>query len=437
MKDVLRRFGLHDIPTYSRGTHQIDKVFCSENITESIKTVEMLGYDTSIASDHQPIKLTLTLRAKSEDNMMDSQRFLFSNNAKSVTKYIQIKHKMLITQNIYKRIEIADKHPEKHKDISRELQEIDQILTEISKKSEKKVRKMLDNGWNTEIPRLKAKLTQVNRKIRHLLRNKFNHQVEIQSTIQEKKQLVKQFRIMQGQGYKIRHEEMEAKIVTLEQENPKNQPKIGRLKHLLHVEKIKLAYRKIKKNLNQSKNQEITKIQELEPNGTIVEHKQLEEIGKAVARYNIQHYNQAKNTPLAQYPEQIQLHKNLPSDKHQHMEDMITEFLTQIEAQASETLSGVIDPESWRRRMMKWREDTSTSPSGLHLGHYKAVYKPHVWTYELESEEKKELDEKQQKISTLQIQLLNLALKNKVIFTQWLVINSILLFKDKTNHFLH
>ena len=97
--------------------------------------------------------------------MIDSHRYLCSNNAKSVTKYINIKHKMLTTLNIFKRLEIAEKHPEKHKDISRELQEIDQIITKISMKAEKKVRKMIDNGWNTEIPRLKEKLTQVNRKI--------------------------------------------------------------------------------------------------------------------------------------------------------------------------------------------------------------------------------------------------------------------------------
>ena len=119
------------------------------------------------------------------------------------------------------------------------------------------------------------------------------------------------------------------------------------------------------------------------------------------------------------------------------MEEMITEFLAQIETQASKTLSEDIDPEVCKKRMMKWQEDTSTSPSGLHLGHYKAVYKPHAWTYELESEERKELDEKQLKISKLQLQLLNLALKNKVIFVRWLVIHSILLFKDKTNFFLH
>jgi hypothetical protein len=47
------------------------------------------------------------------------------------------------------------------------------------------------------------------------------------------------------------------------------------------------------------------------------------------------------------------------------------------------------------------------------------------------------MDVRQKKIKEFQLHLLTLIIENKVTLSQWKVLHSILLFKDKTNTFIH
>jgi porphobilinogen deaminase len=125
----------------------------------------------------------------------------------SVTKYINAKYKMMKARNMFKRIEQIQKSTS----IKEELDQIDQIITEINLKAEKKIRKIKDNGCITTIPKLNLKLIQWNRRIRQLPKNKQGQETEIKETIKEKKSAIKQFRQYNQQSYKIRHEEREEK----------------------------------------------------------------------------------------------------------------------------------------------------------------------------------------------------------------------------------
>jgi hypothetical protein len=71
----------------------------------------------------------------------------------------------------------------------------------------------------------------------------------------------------------------------------------------------------------------------------------------------------------------------------------------------------------------KWKEDTTTSQSGVHLGHYKAPYKPHNYTHEENAEQKSKMNARQTKFKELQINLLNLIIKNQVTLPRWKVVH--------------
>jgi hypothetical protein len=58
MKELLRKFGKHDISTSIRGRNQIDKIFCTKNLLEEITNAELLGFETPVSSDHQLIEIT-------------------------------------------------------------------------------------------------------------------------------------------------------------------------------------------------------------------------------------------------------------------------------------------------------------------------------------------------------------------------------------------
>jgi hypothetical protein len=64
-------------------------------------------------------------------------------------------------------------------------------------------------------------------------------------------------------------------------------------------------------------------------------------------------------------------------------------------------------------------------------------YKPHSYTYEENTEQKSKMDARQTKIKELQVNLLNMIIENQVTLSRWKVVHSILLFKDKTNKFIH
>jgi hypothetical protein len=144
MKELLRKFGKHDISTYIRGSNQMDKIFCTKNLLEEITTAELLGFETPVSSDHQPIKITIKIHNKNTDEQQqyNQQKTLISNNMQSVKKYINAKYQMTKAKNFFKRIEKIHES----QSIKEELDKIDHTITEINLKAETKIRKVKDNG---------------------------------------------------------------------------------------------------------------------------------------------------------------------------------------------------------------------------------------------------------------------------------------------------
>jgi hypothetical protein len=72
---------------------------------------------------------------------------------------------------------------------------------------------------------------------------------------------------------------------------------------ILHTERTKLTYEKIKGQVKRNQSQDMNKIQVVQSDGSIIEYTKTEEMAKQVAKYNKTHYNQANVTPLATYPD--------------------------------------------------------------------------------------------------------------------------------------
>jgi hypothetical protein len=61
-------------------------------------------------------------------------------------------------------------------------------------------------------------------------------------------------------------------------------------------------------------------------------------------------------------------------------------------------LTTTISDAAYMSKIKNWKESTSTSPSGLHLGHYHAIVARHDYSGFKDSLEKDELDQKQSAI---------------------------------------
>jgi hypothetical protein len=70
-------------------------------------------------------------------------------------------------------------------------------------------------------------------------------------------------------------------------------------------------------------------------------------------------------------------------------------------------------------KIKNWKESTSTSPSGLHLGHYHAMVARHDYSGLKDCLEKDELDRKQSAIQSVHLALTDYALTHGYSFECW------------------
>ncbi len=89
----------------------------------------------------------------------------------------------------------------------------------------------------------------------------------------------------------------------------------------------------------------------------------------------------------------------------------------------------------WTSKIKIWDERTTTSPSGLHLGHHKALVRPHDLA--LDTDEGKELETQRLALLHGQVDLLNYALTNGHSFDRWKVIVNVMLLKEPNNPRIH
>ena len=89
----------------------------------------------------------------------------------------------------------------------------------------------------------------------------------------------------------------------------------------------------------------------------------------------------------------------------------------------------------WTGKISAWPESMSTSPSGFHLTHSKALVAKHDLSPG--TPEYAALEEQREQLIQWQVDLLNAAIKNQYSFHQWQSIVNIMILKQPGNHKIH
>ena len=109
-----------------------------------------------------------------------------------------------------------------------------------------------------------------------------------------------------------------------------------------------------------------------------------DEVERVLLRRNQDHYHQAAATPFGKPPLSTKLGVTGTSPFCKSVLDGTVDY-TEFTSEAQEfllqlkrdpnlpTISSTVSLDDFRQGIIKWRKDTSTSPSGLHLGHLKAL----------------------------------------------------------------
>jgi hypothetical protein len=170
-----------------------------------------------------------------------------------------------------------------------------------------------------------------------------------------------------------------------------------------------------------------------------------DEIEQLIMERQKVHFGQASPTPFANAPlkstsnwtgtsPEVQVVLNgdyVPSHKVDSQSNRILQSCTQ----KMPPVSSFISLDAMKNKYRSWKETTSTSPSGLHLGHKHALLKPDGLVRD--SDEFQHLDAACNEIWGMHHMMLNYGLKHGYCFDRWKKVVTTLIEKDPGDPRIH
>ena len=178
---------------------------------------------------------------------------------------------------------------------------------------------------------------------------------------------------------------------------------------------------------------------------------------------NQRHFGQALVTPFTIHPlftafqfmgEGIATNKVLsgvfdPPNIDEDVELLIRHLKISAKTEQIRCTATISDEDLQGNKLKVWKESTTTSPSGVHLCHYKALIARHQYSHvqdedsamsqseATQTELRNELNHMQQSIRELHLQLINYALERGYSYKRWQKKANTILFKEQNNIKIH
>ena len=144
-----------------------------------------------------------------------------------------------------------------------------------------------------------------------------------------------------------------------------------------------------------------------------------DEVVHAIVHHNRQHFAQAKRCALSHQDLMGVVDPNSEMYNNFSVSSLEEEFINELRQHQLTLIPTLVDIHDWTTKIMTWRESTRTSPSGVHLGHFKSLLSPlYVW-----DDDKCEVDQEllliQQDLFGATLRILNLAVLCERPLTRW------------------
>ena len=231
------------------------------------------------------------------------------------------------------------------------------------------------------------------------------------------------------------------------------------------AEDLKQLWKKLKTVRNKDRNQGVVRLEI--PQDETMDPKQCTEwriidipteIVRHLQQRNRTHFGQAHGTPFTIPPLSDQLGFSGDGEAAQDIltgkyntamldesVQLLIRHLRYINGIERDTCRPTISDAEFSGKLRVWRESTSTSPSGLHLGHYKALVAWHSFSTTANDSDltpefiarRNEVNYKQSAIREVRLSLINYALERGYSYKRWQNIVNSVLFKDPDNVQLH
>ena len=158
-------------------------------------------------------------------------------------------------------------------------------------------------------------------------------------------------------------------------------------------------------------------------------------VQEKILAWNQKHFAQAAGTPFATKEMEELLGEAATSavaddilDGNPDMEwlnqqdEAVKAILSNMKKLTEEPIDIELTTDDVASGFAKWKEETSTSPSECHLGHYKSISKEHP---------EEEVEEARKRMLEIQTKMMNLAISHSFVYERWQIDHSLMLAKSE------
>ena len=469
--------------TYARGRKRLDYALGTTHVASALLKSGYEAFNTRFHSDHRAYYLdfdtTLLFGTATQTLGNHQPRVLKSNNVNQATQYIKMKYDFLKSHNAFDRGHQLGNPGQRHQFAER----LDRDVLAASLAAESKLPRYDTPAWSVKLARARQRVLHLSKcasmartGLDHLtqlpvtpvpLDDWYTEPFEIPHTLQE---CVDQLKIAKldvksivKNSFAQRDTERRERIRELETStSPTHKKCAKRLRRLQKAEAIKELFRKLKPLRDPDSRKGVTRIEipchhDDDPK-SCTEWQQIEvptEVLRHLRIRNRKHFGQAQGSPFTTSPlveglgycgdgpsaEQLLNGTYGTADMDSNVA-LLLQHLKQTDEMAALEPHPTVTEQEYRGKLKVWKESTTTSPSGLHLGHYKTLIARHKYS-EIESEneadnaQRDEWNHMQSSLLTLHVQLLNYALERGYSYERWKNVTYTILFKDPDNVRIH
>eukprot|EP00980_Cylindrotheca_fusiformis_P031801 scaffold26994_cov313-Cylindrotheca_fusiformis.AAC.1 len=403
-------------PTYSRGTKRLDYALLSPDLLPFLQASGLNQFNEVSTSDHRAIFLDLersSLLRTGIPLVTSSQRIMHSDSA-SIKAFVQHAYEHLHSNKVFERIDRLPTPTEATQDTSGKpvADCLDRLITQALLSAERKVAKPPKPPWSEDLHLasatyrlwktvLTSRLTKMDMtdaieaartksqcfapipnsisEIRTLLRKALLHLRKIRLNASEhRQQFLEQLRLRIARRKHSNSKADDAAALKCLDAQLKSKKTFRKIQHTFQAKQTQplTAVRVTSQTMNGPIDPE-TGVPQPQTSTTTIDTKA--ELEKALLARNRQHFAQAEGTPFTRPPlsaansdNGLPLARQLPPGTFSETTAVIDILREAANHQPTEW-SEEVTFQQFLQGFRTWRESTSTSPSGRHLGLYKAL----------------------------------------------------------------
>ena len=454
------RHGHADQPSsILNGSMRIDYILTSRPLAPFVQATGILPHDFIVPSDHRPLYLDIDLerflKGLPYDNISHSSRGIHSDNPKAVKRYQQLLTKALGKTHIEEDLLRLSKHQDEHGHLTPRQQEqakqIDRNLSNIKLACEAKCRHIIKTPWSPELIKLQNLTYFWASWIRQLKSSKDNTAFrtricpDMPLLIAPSNDIVKvalrsarhAFKAALRKAATLRTTHM-TELASLYANSGRSS--VGKIvAQIQKREEMRIVYQRCHHALHRPTPKPITHILVPSPGGTQHTISDQLPMEAALTARNHRHFSQADGTPFTRSPiktifgpnginspTKALLNGTIDTDISS-LPEATQMILQNIPLGNVTPIDHIIHVEELMQSYKRWRESTSTSPFGDHLGHEKAILRK-ITPANPTDDQTTALDHR---MFTMKAQLLNLAIANRIVYDRWKVVINTMIEKIK------